>query len=367
ETTSLVWRLFHEKEIDIPHMKQILKGVNPQTHRHFLFAPKTRMDSELFSYMCGVFSNSPFYFWQWVRSFQAMSDFPKALAGIYPELPESVRNNKHYLAAMNNHYGLIRECALAGDTGTLSALKKILGKDIFWASLTQSSDGKVSGIRSLCKQGKRGLLKLMADFPLSRQQELFMEANSDGRTLLDDCGGSLARLVSQVVFQQVYQKEADPISPVSTPVVPSEKPQSTPVANRPMRQIIRIPVFDSHMARIANNSKLVKEVEEAMQTLAKMSKAEIFAEMRGGLRHHGSLDKAPCVVKGIRGNNYRLGYLLQGDIDQGTGQIAFLFFLTHAQYNIFLNKQADQAIRVAKAIMATPTGPTGPLGGRDGR
>ena len=125
------------------------------------------------------------------------------------------------------------------------------------------------------------------------------------------------------------------------------------------------------MAKIANNAKLRQEVEDIIIDLSRMSKAEISAELREGWKHHGNLDRAPCAVKDIRGNNYRLGYLLRGDVEQGTGQIAFLFFLTHAQYNIFLNKQADQAVKMAFAMMnetkTQPMGPTGPWGGNDGR
>ena len=123
------------------------------------------------------------------------------------------------------------------------------------------------------------------------------------------------------------------------------------------------------MARIATNTKLVQEVEDTIITLSKMNKAEIAMEIRGGLKHHGTLGNARCIVKDIRGNNYRLGYILSGDTDLGTGQIAVLFFLTHAQYDIFLNKQADQAVRTARAMMTIArqplTVPTDPAGGNE--
>ena len=203
-----------------------------------------------------------------------------------------------------------------------------------------------------------------------------MQTDSKGRTLLADCVGSLGRLVPQEVFKQAYQRELIPETTETVKEVSVETSQSQTPKKKVQRQIIRIPVFQSHMLQIANNTKLVQEVEEAITALSQMDKTEIWAELREGWKHFGNLNKAPCAVKNIRGNNYRLGYLVQGDVDKGTGQIAFLFFLTHSQYDIFLNRQADQAVRTANAMMEaqkptpnTPTlsGPTGPNGGNDGR
>lgn len=383
--TYLAWHLFHEKELNDEQMRKILEEACPKRQRNFLFSPKKQMDRAIFSHMCGIFSKSQFYFWQWVRSFKNIRDFNGSLAEIYLTIPESVKENKNYVAAMNNHFDLVRECALKGDTASLSALKRVLGAEIFWESLIREREGKISGARAICRQGKRSLLKLLSDLPISRQQAFFMTTDSKGHTLLAECTGSLARLVPQEVFKQVYQKQTVPETKEVLLVDPAVSKESTEAPKRPkkvvQRQIIRIPVFESHMEQIANNTKLVQEVEETIATLSRMSKAEMFTEMRGGWKHHGCLDKEPCVVKDIRGKNYRLGYLLQGDVEQGTGQIAFLFFLTHAQYNSFLNRQADQAIRTAKAMMEaqkptpktanpnTPilSGPAGPAGGNDGR
>ena len=213
----------------------------------------------------------------------------------------------------------------------------------------------------------------MADWPVEKQQALFMTTNAKGRTLWDDCTGNLARLVAQDIFKQVCPKKevvSVSVEPQKS-VVPVEPVKPKEEKKEIQRQIIRIPVFESHMAKIANNSKLVQEVEETITALSKMSKAEISAELKEGWKTGGGVDRTPCVVKNIRGNNYRLGYLLQGDIDRGTGQIAFLFFLTHAQYNIFLNKQAEQTVKMAFAMMneakPKPVGPVGPWGGNDGR
>jgi len=371
ETTHMAWHLFHEKELTDEQMKDILKKADPRTQRSFLFSPKKYMDSDLFICMCEKFADSPFYFWQWVRSFRSVHNFKGSLAKIYLTLPVSVKDNRPYVSAMNNHFDLVRECAVAGDTASLSALKKVLGPDVFWQSMTFETEGKISGVRSLCRQGKRGLLKLMADWPIPRQQELFMTTDSNGRTLLDECTGNLARLVSQEVFKQPYQKPPEPVIEQEKEVVTAEV---TPVKAKKKtipRQIIRLPAFEGHMARIAKNTRLVQEVEDAIITLSRMNKAEMAAELREGWKHHGSLDKAPCAVKDIRGNNYRLGYLPRGDTEQGTGQIAILFFLTHAQYNIFLNRQADQAVKVAYAMMDAArlgaAGPSGPAGGNEGR
>ncbi|MBR6412167.1 MAG: hypothetical protein IKS41_03280 [Alphaproteobacteria bacterium] len=368
--THMAWQLFYNGELTDDQMKDILKKANPRTQRDFLFSPKKRMDRDLFSCMCERYADSPFYFWQWVRSFRSASDFKGSLAQIYLTLPTSIKDNKPYVSAMNNHYDLVRRCAFAGDTASLSALKKVLGPDVFWESLTYETEGQVSGVRSLCRQGKRGLLKLMADWPNAKQQDLFMTADASGRTLWDECTGNLARLVAQDVFKRPYQKPPEPVEQPSQEQDATETPSKETQKKTVQRQIIRLPAFEGHMAKIANNTKLVQEVEEAILALSRMTKAEMSAELRIGWKHYGNLDKTPCAVKDIRGNNYRLGYLPDGNVDQGTGQIAILFFLTHAQYDIFLNKQADQAVRTARTMLRVArqsfiTPPTGPAGGNE--
>ena len=374
--THLAWHMFYQRELSDEQMKKILNEADPKQQRDFLFSPKRYMDKDLFSHMCGVFSKSQFYFWQWVRSHKNVRDFNKSLAEIYLTLPPSVREDRNYVVAMNNHFDLVRECALKGDTASLSALKKVLGADVFWQSLTREPEGEISGIRALCRQGKRGLLKLMADWPIEKKQALFMQVDLTGRTLLADCIGSLARLVPQEVFKQAYQRDFVPDFGGTIKDEPVETEQAKTPKKKVQRQIIRIPAFESHMDRYLTNPKLLREVEEMITTLSQMDKAEMQAELREDWKTGGGIDRNPCAVKDIRGNNYRLGYLPRGDVDKGTGQIAFLFFLTHAQYDIFLNRQGDQAVRTAIAMMdaqkpvpntPTLTGPTGPGGGNDGR
>ena len=79
------------------------------------------------------------------------------------------------------------------------------------------------------------------------------------------------------------------------------------------------------------------------------------------------MEKAPCAVKDIRGNSYRLGYLVRGDADKNQGKVTFLFFWTHGQYNTLLNKQGQQLVKQACTLMDNGTPPIPQNSGNGGR
>lgn len=349
----LRWKLFNDHEISDEDMALFLKKLDLKKYKDFIFSEKKRIDKDLFMEMSAYFSGSNYYFWRWIKSFQKVPNFTEELAKLYPFLPESIKRNPFYVVAMNNHFDLIRQCAFLGDTGSLSILKNVLGKDIFWRHLTKAKEGQISGLSSLCQQRKRGLLKLIANMSLSEQQRLLKTPDINGKCPLDFCSDNFLRMVSEKVFQHQYVKKeiSPPKEEVSIPVKQekiSQQPTSTGKAKYP-RRIFKLPYFEKCLERQQTVPGLSQDVEQVMEDLSTMSGLRIQAELREGWKKNGSLEK--LVVKDIRGNDYRLGYSVQGNADKNQGKIAFLFLWTHAQYNSLLNKQGRQLVNQATSLM----------------
>ena len=106
-----------------------------------------------------------------------------------------------------------------------------------------------------------------------------------------------------------------------------------------------------------------------MQDLATMAGERIHMELREGWKNSTKLAENPCAVRDIRGNNYRLGYLVQGNADKNQGKIVFLFFWTHEEYNDKLWNNTKALVKRGEAMMNASTPPpiVPPIVGNSGR
>ena len=360
----LLWYMFDRGEISNDELLTKIKGINLEKYRPVIFSDKKSMEPQLFIRMASYLAPSKNYFWRWVISFRNVPAFENKLASIYPLFPKEIKENPFYIIAMNNHFDLTRQCAICEDTVSLANLKKTLGKKAFWHSLTK---GENSGFRVLCQKGKRWILRALSDLPLEQQRLLFSTPNSDGKTVLDVCPDNFKRMVEENIFDRTYVKPNTEQQTEEERKQDIQKASTVPTVDkntekaRYPRKIVRLPSFDRDMEDIKTNPELQAEVEREIKELSTMSGARIQAELRKGWKNHGTLEKIPCAVKGIRGDNYRLGYIVRGNADKNKGKIAFLFFWTHTQYNTLLNKQGQQLVKSALLLMKQiPDEPTVP-------
>ncbi len=372
-TDFLGWHLLQQGVLKPEQMVQILSKTNLEKFGEFFLARKKILNPDVFKSMANKLSASTYYFWKWVRSFKETYDFERNLAHMYPELSEKIRSNKIYSKALDKNFNLIYQLACLGDTASLSNLKKQFPSEVFWQSLMQEKENHVSGFSALCHLGKRGLLKLISDLPLEKQKELFLQKNSQGKSALDECSGNFLRMVQENIFDKKYVKEEkqEPL-----PEKQEEKPQvvvSEELSDKARypRTIIKIPAFKSDLEDYKlTNPELYEEVQEAMNDLSTMSKKRMQMELRNSWKNHRKLRKTPCAAKDIRGNNYRLGYVVSGDTDKNQGKIAFLFFWTHEEYNTKLWNSTEFLVKQANQMMGnafTPSIPALPNPGNSGR
>ena len=372
-TDFLAWHLLQQGILKPEQMIQILTKTNLKKFGEFFLARKKILTPDVFKNMANKLSESTYYFWKWVRSFKETYNFERNLANLYPELSEKIRSNRIYSKALDKNFNLIYQLACLGDTSSLSNLKKQLPPEIFWKSLTEEKENHSSGLLALCHLGKRGLLKLISDLSLEKQKELFLQKNTQGKSALDECSGNFLRMVQENIFDKKYVKEEkqEPL-----PEKQEEKPQiilpkeSSDQARYP-RTIIEIPAFKSDLEDYKlTNPELYEEVQEAIKDLSTMSKKRMQMELRNSWKNHMKLSKNPCAVRDIRGNNYRLGYVVRGDIDKNQGKIAFLFFWTHEEYNTKLWNSTEFLVKQANQMMGnsfTPSVPALPNPGNSGR
>lgn len=361
----LLWYMFRQGKISNDELFAKLKKLNLEKYRSVIFADKKDMDTSLFIRMASYLAPSKNYFWRWVISFRNIPEFEHELASIYPLLPKEIKDNQLYVVAMNNHFNLIQQCAFNEDTSSLTNLKKILGKNSFWHSLTK---GNNSGFRFLCKREKRWVLKSLSDLPLEQQQLLFTTPNEEGKTVLDVCPENFRRMVDENIFNNVRvksktseekrepkkQEESEMLSPSN---FVDENKEKAPFP----RHIIRLQSFKDDLERFDTNPDLQKDVEEAIEILSTMSKKRMQLELRESFKNHHKLNRTPCFVRNIRGNNYRLGYCVQGDVDKNEGKIAFLFFWSHEEYNNKLWDSTEFLVKQAHLLMEqTPNVPPVP-------
>ena len=373
-TDFLAWHLLQQGILKPEQMIQILTKTNLKKFEEFFLARKKILNSDVFKNMAHKLSESPYYFWKWVRSFKETYDFERNLANLYPELSEKIHSNKIYSKALNKNFNLIYQLACLGDTCSLSNLKKQLPSEIFWKSLTEEKENHSSGFSALCHLGKRGLLKLISDLPLEKQKELFLQKNTQGKSALDECSGNFLRMVQENIFNQIYQKkeiqteEAEKKTIIEKKDIPSVKIQDKALFPR---KIFRLPAFEKELEEYkVTNPDLYQEVQDAMEDLATMSKERMHIELKEGLKNRMKLSKSPCVVKDIRGNNYRLGYRVCGDADKNQGKIAFLFFWTHQEYDNKLWDKTEYLVKQALHLMnaSSPNLPPIPVNpGNSGR
>ena len=378
----LLWYMFRQSKISNDELIAKLKKLNLGKYKSVIFSDKKDMDTSLFIRMGSYLAPSKNYFWRWVISFRNIPDFERKLASTYPLFPKEIKDNQLYVIAMNNHFHLTRQCAFNEDTASLSNLKKILGKESFWHSLT---DGNNSGFRFLCQKEKRWILKSLPDLPLEEQQALFTTPNSEGKTVLEVCPANFQRMVEENVFHNVHVKpdtdktldKKEEVKKQEDTEVPSpsnfvdENKEEAPFP----RHVIRLQNFKNDLERFDTNPELQEDVEEAIDILSKMSKKRMQQELRESFKNHTKLSKYPCFVRNIRGNNYRLGYRVLGDVDKNQGKIAFLFFWTHEEYNNklwncteFLVKQALLLMKQSSDVPpAPPASPVPPNIGNSGR
>ena len=356
----LGWHLFQQGDIKSDQMIQILEQLDLKKNEAFFLSPKKILDGDVFKKVANDLAHSPYYFWKWVRSFKDTYNFKSRLATIYPTLSEKIQQNRTYSVALNKNFDLVYHLACVGDTGSLSKLKNTLGNDLFLKCLTEEKENKVSGFSALCHLGKRGIFKLISDLPIEKQRALFLEKNSQGKSALDECRGNFLRMVQENIFNQTYQKEpseSEKQEPVQKIIIEEKKDPSPNEEQEEAlfpRKKLSLTAFDKDIEDYkTTNPELYQEVQGIMNKLAKMSKKRMQIELKEGIKNHRKLSQAPCIVKNIRGNDYRLGYRVFGDSDKNQGKIVFLFFWTHEQYNKKLNNDntvalVKQAIELAK-------------------
>ena len=361
----LLWYMFRQGKISNDELFAKFKKLNLEKYRSVIFADKKDMDTSLFIRMASYLAPSKNYFWRWVISFRNIPEFEHELASIYPLLPKEIKDNQLYVVAMNNHFNLIQQCAFNEDTNSLANLKKILGKDSFWHSLTK---GNNSGFRFLCKREKRWILKSLSDLPLEQQKVLFTTPNDEGKTVLDVCPENFRRMIEENIFNNVRVKsktseeKREPKKQEDSEMLPTsdfvdENKEKAPFP----RHIIRLQSFKDDLERFDTNPDLQKDVEEAIEILSTMSKKRMQLELRESFKNHHKLNRTPCFVRNIRGNNYRLGYCVQGDVDKNEGKIAFLFFWSHEEYNNKLWDNTEFLVKQAHLLMdQTPNVPPVP-------
>ena len=354
----LGWHLFQQGDIKSDQMIQILGQLDLKKNEAFFLNPKKILDGDVFIKVANDLARSPYYFWKWIRSFKDTYDFKNNLAVLYPTLSDKVHQTKPYSIALNKNFDLIYHLACAGDTGSLIQLKNSLGADLFWKCLTEEKERKTSGFSALCHLGKRGIFKLISDLSPEKQRALFLEKNSQGKSALDECYGNFLRMVQENIFNQTYQKEKAQPEESAKKIITEEKGTSlTEIRSKALfpRKIFCLPAFEKEMEEYKiTNPDLYQEVQEAMEDLATMSKERMHMELKEGLKNRMKLSKNPCVVKDIRGNNYRLGYRVCGDADKNQGKIVFLFFWTHQEYDNKLWDKTEYLVKQALSLMNTP-------------
>ena len=373
----LAWHLLQKGDIKSEQFVQMMKKLDLKKNFDFFFHEKKNLDFTVFEQIANELGHSAYYFRRWLLSFKNTYRFPEKLAIIYPNLSDKIRQNRAYAIEMDRHFDLVYYLACQGDTGNLSKLKILLGKNIFWDSLAIEKDGHSSGLLALCAQGKRGLLKLLSDLPIEQQRLLLTTKNELGRSPLDECTGSFLHIVNETIFNKAYQKEAGEkiVRPKALEKQKSlEEQKSTEETSQKSdkalfpRKIIQLPAFENDLDRFkVVNPELYQEVQEAMEDLATMSRERIQKELREGWKTGQKLYKTPCVVRDIRGYDYRLGYRVFGDADKNQGKIAFLFFWTHEEYNKKLNTDNTCAlVKQAIELVKNDVPPTNPLPGNPG-
>ena len=340
----LLWHLYNcgkiqDKEILNVIQNQNLKERFLPARQSFLFCDKKAIKGEVFLAGCQKVKDSTFASLMWLNSFKNIVNFDSYLASSWSSLPVQIRQNKNIQTAMDNRFDLMYRLACGGDTSALNEIKQSMKDDYddFIKRLMRPHKDGDTSLHQLCRQGKKGVLKLLEYLPKEKQNALLNQKNDFGKTPLDLASEDFRRYLDQKSF--VRPKEEEQLTEEIVPEVKKEEtvqvlPQKE---EKPLRPFVSATRYKADKKKFENNPNVLKGMEDKLKELRSLSDVELNLRSK---KESKIAFKSKMSATGFsaNGNVYRLGYIVQD------GVIGVLFVMTHQQYDNELktNGQLDK-------------------------
>lgn len=336
QTNFLMWNLHDKKKFPDKELIQAIQNEKLDKRREparksFIFQDKGSFNEDIFKAGCQKVKDSTFGSLMWINSFAGTSSFNSNLASVWPELPPQIRQNKNIQLSCDNHFDLFYQLAEKGNTSMLNEIKQTMHDEYaeFIRRLMRPHTGGDTCLHLLCRQGKKGVLKLLANLPKSEQEVLLNQKNDMGQSALDVCSVDFRRFLDQKNFIR-------PVSEVQKTIASIKKePEVTPVksvkSDKPVKKFIWRPRFKSKRyvddcKKFENQPNVIRGARREIAKLRSLPWTDL--QLRMGQDIKRSFKSRLCAADfSADGNAYRVGYILQD------GVIGILFIMTHQQYN----------------------------------
>lgn len=328
----LLWHLYdkgkiQDKEVFDTIQKQDLKKRSEAARQFFLFADKKAVKGDVFLAGCQKVKDSVISSLMWLNSFKNVPSFASYLAATWMKMPTQIRQSKNIQLAMDKRYALIYQLAQHGDTSALNEIKQSM-KDDYTDFIKRLSCPYAKGdtaIHQLCRQGKKGILKLLEYLPKEKQNALLNQKNEAGQTPLDLASEDFRRYLDQKSF--VRPKEEQFTEEIVPEVKKEETVQVLPQKEeKPLRPFVLAGRYKADKKKFENNPNVLKGMEDKIKELRSLSDVELNLRSK---KESKIAFKSKMSATGFsaNGNVYRLGYIVQD------GVIGVLFVMTHQQYD----------------------------------
>lgn len=332
----LLWHLYdkgkiQDKEIFDVIQKQDLKERSEPARQFFLFADKKAVKGDVFFAGCQKVKDSVVSSLMWLNSFKKVPNFDSYLAASWMKMPTQIRQSKNIQLAMDKRYALMYQLAQHGDTSALNEIKQSMKDDYadFIKRLSRPYAKGDTAIHQLCRQGKKGLLKLLEDLPKEKQNALLNQKNEAGQTPLDLASDDFCRYLDQKSFVRP-KEEKEEIQPQKE-ILPEIKKEETiqvlpQKEEKTLRPFVLAGRYKADKKKFENNPNVLKGMEDKLKELRSLSDVEL--NLRSKKESKISFkSKMSATGFSANGNVYRLGYIVQD------GVIGALFVMTHQQYD----------------------------------
>ncbi len=337
EQNFLVWDLYSRGKIlntDVITLIQnhaLEKRENP-AKKSFLFQDKKSFDWGVFSAGCQKMKSSPIRALMWISSFEKLPEFASSLAYGWESLPVEMRQNKNIQLSCDNRFDLFYQLARRGNTSMLNEIMKTMKDEYpeFIRRLTRKHKDGDTCLHQLCRQGKKGVLKLLDQLSKSEQQSLLEQKNFSGQSVSDVCSSDFRRFLDQRNFIRPVC-EASKEEKVDKVLSPEPSPEASVQSKPAAKKLIWRPQFKStrftdDCEKFQNQPNVLKGANREIAKLRSMSWTDL--QLRMGQDIKRSFKSRLCAADfSADGNAYRMGYILQD------GVIGVLFIMTHQQYN----------------------------------
>ncbi len=333
----LYWDLLKKGKIPEVEILELIQAYDPQKRLHpaknsFLFQDKKQLSWKIFESGCYKFKNSPLNALMWINSFSQLEGFDSLLALTWENLPPQIRQNPNVQLTMDNRFDLLYQLACRGNTSMMNEIIRTMKDKYpeFIKRLIRPHNDGDTCVHQLCRQGKKGLLKILEFLPKEEQNVLLNKKDNQGRTPLDVCSNDFRRFLDQKNFiRPTLPVQKIDISVQKESKVAPEK-QATKI-EKVSKKLIWRPRFKSKRynddcKKFANQRNVIKGAWREIAKLRSMPWAEL--QLRMGQDIKRNLKSRLCAADFYAdGNAYRIGYILQD------GVIGLLFIMTHQQYN----------------------------------